>query len=319
MTEKSLLTILIFFVAAASFWFFSLKKDVIETKEMLTDQPTRTRVVERTVASTPKTSQSSSVASIPLTNDEKKAAMQNELQAMQQRLADEQQKLAQQNESFNNLKALQTQQQEQPAAYASQIQQRNTEIQELVSSLQDYRAAEADLSRRAAAALREQSSAAAVMKDQMDENIRQQELLIRQTQEDLAYWQLNYNYAPEREANLERLNATLSDQQQRLADMRAQRLEISQSALVGTQNVNDQVAMSSSSGSDDRAQINEEIMSLREEIRRLQNQQNQTKQSVTSMNTQVSQAQTALRQQAETVRALQENIRQRQQELSSLQ
>lgn len=315
MTEKSLLTILIFFVAAASFWFFSLKKDVVETKEMLTDQPTRTRVIERSVASAPKASSSP----VNITTEERKAAMQSELQAMQQRLADEQQKLAQQNDDLNNLKALQTQQQEQPAAYASQIRERNAEIQELVSSLQDYRAAETDLSRRAAAALREQSSAASVMKDQMDENIRQQELLIRQTEEQLAYWQLNYNYFPEREANLEQLNATLAEQQQRLADMRAQRLEISQSALTGTQNVNDQISMSSSAGSEDRAQINEEIMSLREEIRRLQNQQTQTRQSVMTMNSQVTQAQSALKQQAETVRALQENIRQRQQELSSLQ
>ncbi|HWU42847.1 MAG TPA: hypothetical protein VN132_05385 [Bdellovibrio sp.] len=312
MSRNSLLTILIFFFAAASLWFFSLKKDIKKTQDLVAEQQqlpttsTLTKNVTRSVANEAKSA--------------RRDQLENEISALQQTLYDEQQKLNSKNRFLTNLKERQTQQSQQqpPSYYSSQIASRDEQIQDLLSGSRDFRSAEQSLNQRAAQELRNQSSAAQLARDQLDENIRQQEALIKQTEEDLDTWKYNFGYVVEQEAHLAELSALLEAQKQRLQDMRTQRLEISATALSQSQAVNNSVQETASSYSDSQDAIYDEVNSLREEIRRLEQQRNQVHTSQMSLNSQVNQAQRDVRDQSQQVQNLQDSLQQKVQELQTL-
>ncbi len=310
MTRKSLLTILIFFVAMASFWFFSLKKEFKETKQLLSDQrpaakPVTTKEISRDVAS--------------VLNSEQKTQSQADLQLLQKQLDDEQKKLNANKQNLEKLKAQQAQQAQQPAInYSSQIQSNSQQIESLIAGLRDYRMTEGDLSRRATEALREQSNAVSLAKDQLDENIRVQEGLIRQTQEDITFWTYNNNYVPVQQENLDRLNALFNSQQQRLLDMRAQRIDISASALQTTQNTQADLQVISGANADDQYDMMDEIGDLRNEIRRLEAEQTKARMSLMTLNSQINQAQREYNSQAQQVKSLEDSVSKKEAELQKL-
>lgn len=312
MTRKTLLTILIFFIAVTSFWFFSLKKDFKETKALLNEQLSEQQPTARAVTAAAKRNLAQDV--VGSINSEKRKQTQAELEALQKTLAEEQQKLTSRQQMLASLKSRQAQ--EQPINYNSQIQERSEQISTLSSGLRDYRRAGDELSRRAAAALREQSSALNFARDQLDENIRIQEAQIRQTQEDLDYWTLNFNYLTEQHEHLNELRPLLEAQQQRLQEMRAQRLELSSTALLQTQNTVGQVQQVSGAYSQDQDDISDEIDSLRAEIQKLREDQNTKRMSLMTLSSQISQAQRDLSSQAQQIQALQNEIRLKQELLT---
>lgn len=321
MTRKSLLTIFIFFAAIASFWFFSLKKDVKETQEMLSDQQAAATSA-RNPASIPVVVRDANTTSTSTnTNIDDRTQRRNQaatdLQNLSNQLSDERQRLQARGQLLNTLKSRQSQ--VQPVSYVTQIQERDDQIQDLMDGVRSFNRAETDLSRRAALALQNQNASERAARDQLDENIRTQEELIRQTQEQLDYWNLNFNYAVERQTHLDELQPLLQAQMDQLQAMRNQRLALSQDALRTTASVQDEVQGSNSDNSEQQNAMLDEIASLRDEIRAMQAQQNQSRMSYMTLNSQISQAQKDYNTQATQVQNLEEAVRQKQTELQSLQ
>lgn len=311
MSRKSLLTILIFFAALASFWFFSLRKELKKTQEIVTDHQqqatdvTTTKVVTRSVASEVKS--------------QRRQQLEAEINTMQQALSQEQQKLAERNRTLSSLASQQQQQiQQSTTDYTGQINERDARIQDLLSGMRDYRRAEQSLSERAAQDLRGQDAATKAAIAQLDDNIRIQEQMIQQTQADLDYWKINFNYVTEQEQRLAELTPLLEQQQQRLADMRAQRLELSSNLASLTQSTNSDVQAAADDYSDSQDQIYDEVRSLREEIAQLEQQQNQSHMSRISLASQVAQARRSTQAQAAQVQSLQASIEQKKAELNQL-
>lgn len=317
MTRKSLLTIFIFFAAFASFWLFSLKKDVKETQEMLNDQQA-SATSTRNPASIPVVVRNANTTSTNIDDRiQRRNQAANDLQNMSNQLSDEKQRLQAREQLLNTLKSRQSQ--AQPISYATQIQERDDQIQDLMDGVRVFNRAETDLSRRAALALQSQSASERAARDQIDENIRAQEELIRQTQEQIDYWNANLNYAVERQVHLDELQPLLQTQMNQLQSMRNQRLALSQNALQTTTAVQSQVQGTNGDASEQQNAMLDEIASLRDEIRAMQAQQNQSRMSYMTLNSQISQAQKDYDSEATQVQNLEEAIRQKRAELQSLQ
>ena len=147
----------------------------------------------------------------------------------------------------------------------------------------DYGNREAELSRQAAMALRDQDSSSRVALAQLDENIRVQENLIRQTQDNLDYWRLNYNDLAEQRLRLSELEPLLEAQKQQLADMRQQRLDISSNVLLQTRAIQAELAQSLDGLNSDRSSTEDQINSLRAEIQSIQDARNRSEEHMSEL------------------------------------
>lgn len=94
---------------------------------------------------------------------------------------------------------------------SSLIDETNSQIMTFIDELSGYDRLESEISRRVGQLLRDQNSTAQVLKDQLSEAIHSQEVLIRQTQEELA---------TSGETRREELRSVLELQQQQLLELR---------------------------------------------------------------------------------------------------
>lgn len=307
MTRKNLFLIVIAFIVGVSVWIFFVNKSLKSTQEVILEQATRP---PRRVASVP--------SPTPAPDSAVKNQLLLEIQNLQQQIAQERQRLESQKQMLEELRV---QQGVQPGttAISSQISGYTSEVQSFLEELGNFQYAEQDINRRATEALREQSSAAQLARDQIDENIRIQEDLIRQTREEIVYWQGNLFYVNDREARLVELELRLQTQNQQLQGMRDQRLALAAQVLENTRNLQSEKEQALADLANTRTDIQDEIASLRMEINRLQGVQYQARTSQISLRSQINQLQKDFETQARQIQTLESSMQEKERQLKLLQ
>lgn len=298
-------------IIGISVWLFRIDKGIKKAQEYIAEQG-ETSPQKRTPTAT--TSQVEKIISNQ--KSESKARVQAEKESLEKRLVEEQQRLEWQKQQLDTLRSQTTRQF--ATSYFSQIREGSSQLRELAVELHGYDGLERDINRRADEVLRDQNSLAQVVRDNLDEGIRAQENLIKQTQEQVVYWQFNNNYTTEQLARLAEAQALLESQRQQLDNLRQQRLAVSSQILTNTQAIQSAKEMELGELSQSRIDLQNEILSVNEELARLQEEQNKQRTSQMSLSTQIIQNQRIYDQQQEKVRGLESSIKQKNEELNLL-
>ncbi|MGZ3774850.1 MAG: hypothetical protein ACXVCY_06490 [Pseudobdellovibrionaceae bacterium] len=239
-----------------------------------------------------------------------------EQNSLNQRLTVEKQKLEKQKQDLDTLRS--QSQEKDLAPYSSQIQAENDQLRELAMELRGYENLEKDINRRADEVLKDQNSQSQVVKDGLDEGIRNQETLIKQTEEQVNFWQFNNNYTTEQQARLAEEQTLLNTQKQQLQDLRQQRLAVSEQVLTNTRQVQSEEEQELMNLSQERIDLQNEILTLNTELAQLQQQQSEQRASQMSLSSKIQQEEKAYEQQQQQVRTLEASLRQKQAEINNL-
>lgn len=310
MTKDTLFYLLIALIVGVSLWLFRVDKSIKQTQEYIAEQ--EQEPVRRTPAATP--TQVERIINTQKTQNRIK--VQTEKTSLEQRLNEERQRLEAQKQALDNLR---TQNQEPtPSTFSTQIQEGSNELQNLYMELGNYDNAEREINRRADEIIRDQNSQAQVLRDRIDQDIRTQEDLIRQTQEQITFWQFNGNYMTEQIARLAEGQALLTQQQQQLENLKQQRLEISAQILENSRAVQAQKEQELGDLAQERTTLQSEMLNMNEELRRLQDEQVKQRSTQMSIGSQILQTQRVYQQQQERVRSLESALKQKNEELNLL-
>jgi chromosome segregation ATPase len=314
MTKNSLFILVIILVVGFGIWFTKFGQELKRTQEIVNEKHDDTqRLLRRRTAAVTETP----VAATP-DNSLKKFQLQQEVQALAAQVFQENQKLETQRQYLDDLRN-RTNPASTDISYRNQVSTANREIQYLADILRSDQFNETDVQREVERIQAEQNSAVRFYQEQMDQNIKDQEILVRRTQEDLQYWSMNLNDLTLRDQNVQILQQQLADQNQQLQDMKVQRLEIAARALENMQAVQAQARQLANDNSQARADIQDEISSLREDIQRLESNYRQTRFTQMSAQSQVQQAERNIQGQQEVIRSIQELLREKQEQLNQLQ
>ncbi|QLY27183.1 hypothetical protein [Bdellovibrio sp. KM01] len=311
MTRNSLIILVVALVIGFGVWFTKFGQELKRTQEIVNEKndDTQRLLRRRTAAVTEQPAVDTSL---------RKAQLQKEIQDLSTQLYQENQKLDSQRKYLDDIRN-KTNPDRVELNYRNQISTANQEIQSLTDLLRGDQFVEAEIQREVQRISTETSTAAKFYTDQMDKNIKDQEAIIRRTQEDLEYWTGNLNYMTLRDQNVRILQQQLAAQNQQLQDMKVQRLQISAQALEQTQNAQAQARQIASENAEARADIQDQIDSLRDQIQRLEYAYRQTRYGQMSAQSQVNQAERNLQGQQEVIRSIQELLREKQSEFNQLQ
>jgi chromosome segregation ATPase len=310
MTVKSLLIFLLVFVAGVSFWLFRVDKGLKNTRDINVEQ--RTTPPRKTVT-----------VVAPSADAVSKEAMRAQLQTESQNLANqlevEKRKLAVQKESLNKLRQPASEPESNTSVnYTTAISSNRDEIADFLTELRGYDQIEAYINRRAQEALQDQANSARVAREQLDDNIKAQQELMAQTQEQITALQDYRNYVDGRDAKMEELQGILQSQQAQLEAMRAQRVDIASAIQDNSRAVQTEKDQALSSLNENKNALNQQIQSLRAEIARMQDEQNTARVSSMSRTSLVSQYERNLDQQNRKVEVLQQNLKTKEDQLNLL-
>lgn len=307
MTRKNLFFLVIAFIVGVSVWIFYVNRSLKETQDVLLEQSERpTRKVATASPATAPSPENSAL----------RARLISEMQSLEQKITEERLRLASQKQNLDNLRA--RQQRQVVTTYSSQIQSVNSQILDFADELHGYDLLESEINQKAADALRNQNSQAQVVRDQIEENIRIQESLLRKTQDEITFWQINNLYVNEQQTRLAELQNLLEAQQRELEMMRQQRLAISSQILLNSQALQMDKEQALSDIAVNREDIRSEVLLLRDQLEQLQEAQNQVRSSQFSLNTQINQAQKSFEKQQEVIRDLESSLNQKTDELNLL-
>ncbi|QDK45483.1 hypothetical protein DOM22_10145 [Bdellovibrio sp. ZAP7] len=311
MTRNSLIILVVVLVIGFGVWFTKFGQELKRTQEIVNEKndDTQRLLRRRTAAVTEQPT---------VDNSLRKTQLQKEIQDLSTQLYQENQKLDTQRKYLDDLRN-KTNPDRVEVNYRNQISTANQEIQTLSDTLRGDQFNEAEIQREVQRISTETNTAARFYTEQMDKNIKDQEAIIRRTQEDLEYWMGNLNYMTLRDQNVSILQQQLAAQNQQLQDMKVQRLQISAQALEQTQNVQAQARQIASENAAARADVQDQIDSLREQIQRLEYAYRQTRYGQMSAQSQVNQAERNLQGQQEVIRSVQELLREKQGEFNQLQ
>lgn len=298
---------MIAFIVGVSVWIFYVNRSLKETQDVLLEQSERP--TRKVAAASPATAPSTE-------NSALRARLISEMQSLEQKITEERLRLASQKQNLDNLRA--RQQRQVVTTYSSQIQSVNSQILDFADELHGYDLLESEINQKAADALRNQNSQAQVARDQIEENIRIQESLLRKTQDEITFWQINNLYVNEQQTRLAELQNLLEAQQRELEMMRQQRLAISSQILLNSQALQMDKEQALSDIAVNREDIRSEVLLLRDQLEQLQEAQNQVRSSQFSLNTQINQAQKSFEKQQEVIRDLESSLNQKTDELNLL-
>lgn len=315
MTKNSLFILVVILVLGFGMWFSKFGQELKRTQEIVSESndDTQRLLRRRTTATAAETT----VAPSP-DNRGKRNQLQQEIQSLANQLYQENQKLETQRQYISDIRQ---RSQSAPAEtnYRTQISSVTQEISYLTDLMRGDQMSETDIQREAQRLQVEQDASLRFYHEQMDQNIRDQEALLRNTQDEIAFWSMNNNYVNQKEARLQYLQPLLIEQTQQLQNMKVQKLEMSARALEQSQSLQAQARQVASDNTQARQDIQNEIGSLREEIQRLEYAYRQTRFSQMSAQTQVQQAERNLQGQEEVIRSIQELLREKQALLNQLQ
>jgi hypothetical protein len=300
-TRNSLIILVVVLVIGFGVWFTKFGQELKRTQEIVTEKndDTQRLVRRRTAAVTEQT---------PVDNSLRKTQLQKEIQDLSTQLYQENQKLDTQRKYLDDIRNKNNPDRVE-VNYRNQISTANQEIQSLTDTLRGDRFNEAEIQREVQRISTETNAAAKFYTEQMDKNIKDQEAIIRRTQEDLEYWTGNLNYMTLRDQNVRILQQQLAAQNQQLQDMKVQRLQISAQALEQTQSAQAQARQIASENAAARADVQDQI----------EYAYRQTRYGQMSAQSQVNQAERNLQGQQEVIRSVQELLREKQGEFNQLQ
>ena len=222
----------------------------------------------------PVASEANDLPAVPLSTP-RKDARRGQLQSALETLQNE---LSQKAQAFDEKKRALDRLQRQKAAllggasYSSQIETRDLAIQSLVDDLGNYRQAEEDINQSAALALKNQDSQAALARAEVDFRIQNLEQEVRNTENDLNYWQ-KYPVGQEvlnQAREIERLQNQLDRQKMDLNNLRSQRVGISADVLSGSRSIQSLAEQARAELRSSIGMTQERIYTLRDEMNRLQ-------------------------------------------------
>lgn len=230
--------------------------------------------------------------------------------AEQLQLEEARQNLEQQRQNVEALKAQHSRQSQQyEVGYPAQIAAYNTQIQNFTDVLQTLKAAEDDVNQATAAALRAQSSAAQLARDQIEPEISRLENDIIQIKQQMYVWtNTSFALTPEQRQLLGNLQNSLEYQQQQLDILKAERVNISAQILSQNRLIDSASQQQRSEIANEQAILQNEIFTLRAEIDRLQSFYAQTRMSLVPLNQQLEQAQKLYDDQLKRVRELEATL-----------
>jgi len=304
MPRNTILLILAVLVAMLLLWNFTSPTTADTTSEASTE------IREPSLPAVPKKLAPS------IQEEALRSQKQEELAELQQRLNEERIKQEQQAQTVAELKRRQ-ESLSNTVGYSTLVRGRDTEIQNLLDVLSDYRDSEDDINRAAAESLQNQDSVARATRDQLDLQIQQLEQNIRNIQSDLAYLQ---NFAggidvTQIQAQNDLLNGQLADQLTQLNILKEQRLNLSTIVISNTTNIQSLAEQARNELRMSAADTQDQIFSLRSEIYRLQGAQYQSQAAQSTLKYQISKAEKDLESQNAEVRSLQQQILNKQSEL----
>lgn len=251
-------------------------------------------------------------------NDVRRTQLQSELETLQKELSQKAQTLDEKKKALDRLQR-QKASVAGGASYRSQIETRDLAIQSLVDDLGNYRQAEGDLNQSATLALKNQDSQAALARAEVDARIQDLEQGIRNTENDLNYWQ-KYPVGQEvlnQAREVERLQNELSQQKLQLNALRSQRVGISAEVLNGSRTIQSLAEQARSELRNSMAVTQERIYTLRDEMDRLQQAQAGAQGTLQGLNLQISRMEKDLEDQSRELQRLQESVREKQSEIQA--
>ncbi|MFM6929109.1 MAG: hypothetical protein ACKOX6_11635 [Bdellovibrio sp.] len=311
MTKNSFFIFVIILVIGFSIWFTRFDKDLKKTQDLVVEQQEKTQQVLRRQAASKTQDKGPSIAQAA-----EKERLRNDIQALSLQLDSEAQKLTSLRSRLGDLK--QQLSSKVSPNYGYQISDLSDEIQDLSDTLRSYQWGESDLDRQLNLVLQQQSTALRVSIQQMEQNIVRQEQEVKMNQDELSFWVYNNGDMNQKDERVQYLERTLLNQSQLLNDMKAQRAEILSRSLAQSQSLQAEAQAAASTINEDRYNIQEQISSLRGEIKRLQYLQNQSSTSKFSLMTLVQQAEKNAQGQQDTVKIIEDLIRQKQEALKNL-
>lgn len=311
MTRNSLVILVVILVIGFGIWFTKFGQELKKTQEIVNEKSDDTQKLlrRRTAAVTEKPVVDNSV---------RKTQLQKEIQDLSTQLYQENQKLDTQRKYLDDIRNRNNPDRVE-INYRNQISTANQEIESLTDLLRGEQFSEAEVQREVQRITTETNTAVRFYTEQMDKNIKDQEDMIRRTQEDLEYWKANLNYLTLRDQNVLILQQQLANQNQQLQDMKVQRLQISAQALEQTQQAQAQARQIASENATARAEVQDQIDSLRDQIQRLEYAYRQTRFSQMSAQTQVNQAERNVQGQQEVIRSVQDLLKEKQDQFNQLQ
>ncbi len=274
---------------------------------------------QRSLAAETTTTLRSNETTLPTALRNARAQKQAEIDTLQAQLQQEKQILNTQVQNLANLMSLKTSQERQASeSYSNTVTQRTNEMQDLTDFLRNQRQAEEDLWEATDLSLRQQSNQALWARDQIDQNIRQTEAGIRQTQEQIQGWLLHTSDVTLRESQLQALQTRLQQQQQQLAGLQAQRSDLSTQVYLQGQQITEQSQAQKMDMIESETEILGRITGIREELRNLQQQRRQNATVSPELLEQIQSTQATRNEQAQRVQSLEESLKARQEELSQI-
>ncbi|KHD87529.1 MAG: hypothetical protein OM95_13865 [Bdellovibrio sp. ArHS] len=311
MTRKNLFYVVLAFVVGVSVWLFYVNRGLRETQSLLIE---RTERPTRTVAAVPDSRMSA-----------QRARLQSEINVLQQQISSARDMLVNQQRLLQEMRArTQAAQNQSPASatpqlsYGAQLRSTSNQIQDFLEDLQGFDRIQEDINRHAADLMRDQSSQAQMLKEQLDQDIRNMEAAVRETQEQWTFWAYNGNYINEKTARLSELQSLLETQRQQIENLKQQRMNISAQVLANSQAIQNEKQQVLADLEQTRLNIRDEIAALRQEMAQMQQAQFQMIVSQSTLNSQIRQVQENVRRQQEQIRTLEANLRQKNEELSLL-
>lgn len=256
------------------------------------------------------------LAPTPTRQELHRVQLKHEADALQAKLSEETTKLEARKKSLEQL--YQKQQSLVGAGtYSSQIRSRELVIQDLIAELEEDRQAEENINNSAAVALRDQDSQAQVARDQVETGIQTLEQDIRDTQNELNYWQ----YYPvglealNQKSQIELLQDKLNQQKDQLNALRLQRINISASVLNNSQSVESLAEMAREELRSSAEDVQTRVSTLRSEMDRLQGAQNQVQGDLQKLQFEASKGEKDLEEQAQQVQSLQSLLKAKESEM----
>lgn len=249
--------------------------------------------------------------------EQQKKEQQKELLELQQRLAAEKVKLESQNRSLQNLKARQSNVEEGARrAYTSQIDRRDSEIQNLLDTISLYRDAEERINREATEALSNQDNIARVQRERLDASIQQQEQTLQNLENELNYV-ANFPGLDvfQARARAEQLRSEVETARDQLNNLRAQRVDISASVFGNSGQIQSLAEQARQELRDTVQDTQERIFSLRSEIGQLQGAQLQSLQNAEVLDSQISRAEKVVQDQTQQVQLLEQEVQRKEREI----
>jgi hypothetical protein len=193
--------------------------------------------------------------------------------------------------------------------YSSQVNDIRGLIGDLSAEMNLYSTLEIGILTQADEILKDQSSQAQVLKDQLDLNIRALGDQIKSTQENLVFWQFNNSYLPEKMIHIEELEILLKSLQDQIEELKQQRLSVSSWVLENSRSLQSDKRNALDNLVQNREEAQTEWLGLNQELSQIQERQRNQNASQLSFRFEMTQIQNQYNQQLDKLKKLEESLK----------